>query len=98
MESKLIIWNQHSKWVYFVPSRKQGQMDLSLAEKIYDHPLLKKEDYKEIAKAHTRIEFRQGDMLLEIGRTASEFYIRGKRRLGKAGCGKAWCWRHPGVL
>ncbi|SEW53474.1 Crp/Fnr family transcriptional regulator [Chitinophaga arvensicola] len=42
---------------------------------IYQHPLLKKEDYKEIGKAHTRIAFRQGAMPLEIGKTAKEFYL-----------------------
>lgn len=46
-----------------------------LFEIIYNHPLLKKEDYKEISKAHTKIEFKQGSMLLEIGKVAKAFYI-----------------------
>lgn len=50
-------------------------MDLDFFELIYNHPLLKKEDYQEIRKAHTKIEFQQGSMLLEIGKVAREFYI-----------------------
>ncbi|MBB6498503.1 Crp/Fnr family transcriptional regulator [Pedobacter cryoconitis] len=50
-------------------------MDLDFFELIYNHPLLKKEDYQEIRKAHTKIEFQQGSMLLEIGKIAREFYI-----------------------
>ena len=42
---------------------------------IYNHPLLKKEDYETIRKAHTRLQFQQGSMLLEIGKTAKEFYV-----------------------
>lgn len=44
-------------------------------QRIYSHPLLKTEDYKKINKAHTKIEFAKGTMLLESGRTAGEFYI-----------------------
>lgn len=50
-------------------------MNLDFFEIVYNHPLLKKEDYKEISKAHTQIEFQQGSMLLEIGKIAKEFYI-----------------------
>jgi CRP/FNR family transcriptional regulator, anaerobic regulatory protein len=42
---------------------------------IYQHPLLKKEDYIAIREAHTKLEFQQGAMLLEIGKTAKEFYV-----------------------
>jgi CRP-like cAMP-binding protein len=50
-------------------------MELDFFEIVYNHPLLKKEDYQEISKAHTKIEFQQGSMLLEIGKIAKEFYI-----------------------
>lgn len=50
-------------------------MELDFFQTIYNHPLLKKEDYKEINKVHTKIEFRQGAMILEFGRIAREFYI-----------------------
>jgi len=44
-------------------------------ETIYNHPLLKKEDYQLISNAHTKIEFQQGSMPLSIGKTAKEFYL-----------------------
>ncbi|AEV97033.1 cyclic nucleotide-binding protein [Niastella koreensis] len=42
---------------------------------IYNHPLLKKEDYEAIGNAHTKLQFQQGAMLLETGKTAKEFYV-----------------------
>jgi len=51
------------------------EKDLVFFEMIYNHPLLKKEDYEKICKAHTKVEFQQGSMLLEIGKIAKEFYI-----------------------
>jgi len=51
------------------------EKDLDFFEMIYNHSLLKKEDYKEICKAHTKIEFQKGSMLLETGKIAREFYI-----------------------
>lgn len=50
-------------------------MDKGFFEIIYNHPLLKKEDYEVISKAHTRLQFQQGAMLLKTGNTAKEFYI-----------------------
>ena len=50
-------------------------MNTDFFEIIYNHPLLKKADYEAISKAHTKIEFQQGSMLLAIGKTAKEFYI-----------------------
>lgn len=50
-------------------------MDTDLFTIIYNHPLLKKEDYELISKAHTRLQFQQGSMLLETGKIAKEFYI-----------------------
>jgi CRP-like cAMP-binding protein len=42
---------------------------------IYNHPLLKSENYEEIKIAHTRIEISQNELLLEIGKSANEFYL-----------------------
>jgi len=42
---------------------------------IYNHPLLKSENYEEIEMAHTCIEISQNELLLEIGKTANEFYL-----------------------
>ena len=53
-------------------------MEIDFFQKIYNHPLLKKKDYKEICDAHTKIEFSQGALLLENGKIAKEFYIIGK--------------------
>ncbi len=50
-------------------------MNPALFDITYHHPLLKKEDYQEIAKAHTRIDFREGETVLYIGKTAKEFYV-----------------------
>jgi CRP-like cAMP-binding protein len=50
-------------------------MNSALFETIYHHPLLKKDDYKAISKVHTKIEFQQGSMLLEIDKVAKAFYI-----------------------
>ena len=50
-------------------------MEIDFFQTIYNHPLLRKDDYEEISKAHTKIEFPQGTMLLEKGKIAREFYI-----------------------
>lgn len=50
-------------------------METEFFESIYAHRLLRPEDYKQIGKAHTRIEFTQGTELLKAGKTAKEFYI-----------------------
>ena len=50
-------------------------MQVEFFQTIYSHALLKKEDYEEISKAHTKIEFPQGTILLENGKIAREFYI-----------------------
>lgn len=50
-------------------------MKIDLFKTIYDHPLLGTEDYKKISKAHTKIEFSQGTILLEDGKIAREFYV-----------------------
>ncbi|WP_212004567.1 Crp/Fnr family transcriptional regulator [Chitinophaga sp. HK235] len=50
-------------------------MEIDFFQTIYNHPLIKQDDYEEIRKAHTRIQFPGGTLLLESGKTAKEFYI-----------------------
>lgn len=50
-------------------------MGIEFFERMYHHPLLKKEDYWEISRAHTKMEVPPESMLLEIGKTAREFYL-----------------------
>jgi CRP-like cAMP-binding protein len=50
-------------------------MDAAFFHNIYRHPLLRPEDYQEIASAHVRMKFAQGEVLLPIGKTANEFYV-----------------------
>lgn len=50
-------------------------MEIDFFQTTYNHPLLKTEDYKEIGKAHTKVEFSQGTILLQDGKIAREFYI-----------------------
>lgn len=50
-------------------------MNTDLFSIIYNHPLLKKEDYEAIRRAHTQLQLQQGAMLLEMGKTAKAFYI-----------------------
>ena len=51
------------------------KMQTDFFQTIYNNPLFRKEDYEEISKAHTKVEFRQGALLLESGKIAREFYI-----------------------
>lgn len=50
-------------------------MKNSLFEIIYNHPSLKKEDLRKIITAHTKINFSKGELFLEIGKMANEYYI-----------------------
>ena len=50
-------------------------MEQSFFEMVYHHPILTKDDYKQIHNAHTRVELGNGSMLLEIGKVAKEFYV-----------------------
>ncbi|NHA06971.1 Crp/Fnr family transcriptional regulator [Mucilaginibacter sp. HC2] len=50
-------------------------MGSEFIQAIYNHPLLRVCDYQKIAEAHTLMEFKQGAILLETGKTAREFYI-----------------------
>jgi CRP-like cAMP-binding protein len=42
---------------------------------IYQHPSLGPSDYKLITDAHRKVHVRRGSLLLEIGKTAHEFYV-----------------------
>lgn len=50
-------------------------MEPGFFKTIYNHPSLKPADYELISNAHTKISFQQGAFLLQIGKTAHEFYI-----------------------
>ena len=50
-------------------------MEINFFQMAYSHPLLRKEDYEQIRKAHTKMELSQGAVLLESGKIASEFYV-----------------------
>ncbi|PYF74026.1 Crp/Fnr family transcriptional regulator [Pedobacter nutrimenti] len=48
---------------------------MELFQTIYHHSLLRPENYKLIGEAHTRVEFSQGDLLLEKGKISKSFYL-----------------------
>lgn len=50
-------------------------MQMDFFQTVYNHPVLKPQDYIEIGKAHTRVELSHGTILLEEGRIAREFYL-----------------------
>jgi len=50
-------------------------MELDFFQTVYNHPYLKPADYELISKAHVKMDFQQGTLLLEIGKIAHEFYI-----------------------
>lgn len=50
-------------------------MDKDFFQKIYNSPYIKETDYKEIANAHNKIDIQQGNILLEEGKTAKEYYL-----------------------
>jgi len=53
------------------------QMKQAFFEGVYHHPLIGKEELQKIMEAHTKIDFNQGDILLEKDKTAREFYLIG---------------------
>ena len=53
------------------------QMKQAFFEVVYHHPLIGKEELQKIMEAHTKIDFNQGDILLEKDKTAREFYLIG---------------------
>jgi len=50
-------------------------MELELFEKVYYNHLLTRDGYIKISKAHTRVEFEQGAMLLKAGKVSKEFWV-----------------------
>jgi CRP-like cAMP-binding protein len=50
-------------------------MEIDLFRTTYSHPLLKKEDYEQIGRAHTKMELSPGTILLENGKIANAFYV-----------------------
>lgn len=50
-------------------------MNIDFFESIYDHPLIKKNDLKEIISAHKKINFTSGSFFLESGKMANEYYL-----------------------
>src|SRR4051812_43422184 len=50
-------------------------MAYSFFASVYYHPGLSAKNYEEITNAHTQVEFAQNALLLEIGKTAQEFYV-----------------------
>lgn len=50
-------------------------MSDSFFENIYKHPNIKKEDYKTIINAHTKVEFGKNDTILKEGKISNEYYL-----------------------
>ncbi|MEO9077634.1 MAG: Crp/Fnr family transcriptional regulator [Gelidibacter sp.] len=50
-------------------------MDITALHKTYQHPDLKRDDLHLIFDAHDRIEFRKGNLFLEKGKMANDYYI-----------------------
>ncbi|MEO5777289.1 MAG: Crp/Fnr family transcriptional regulator [Flavobacterium sp.] len=42
---------------------------------IYNHPLISGNDLKQIAEAHQKVQFIKGDIILECGKIANEYYL-----------------------
>lgn len=50
-------------------------MQKVLFEKVYNHPMINAEDLEEIIEAHTKIDFSKGDLFLENGKRANEYFL-----------------------
>ncbi|WP_026451672.1 Crp/Fnr family transcriptional regulator [Aequorivita capsosiphonis] len=50
-------------------------MDHLFFEKIYAHPSLNKEDYKELIASHTKIEFSKNELILNEGKISNSYYL-----------------------
>ncbi|XCF04791.1 Crp/Fnr family transcriptional regulator [Tamlana crocina] len=50
-------------------------MEASFFENIYDHPNIKKEDYKAIIGAHTKVGFLKNDTVLKEGQFNNAYYL-----------------------
>lgn len=50
-------------------------MKTSIFENIYNHPNIKKEDYKNIMDAHTKVEFVKNEIILNEGKISNEYFL-----------------------
>lgn len=50
-------------------------MSASFFENIYNHPNIKKDDYKAIINAHTKVEFCKNDTIIKEGNISNEYYL-----------------------
>ena len=55
--------------------KKLKKMKDFFFEKIYNHPNIKKEDYKTIIGAHTKVKFSKNDTILNEGKIGNEYYL-----------------------
>ncbi|ANW95797.1 cyclic nucleotide-binding protein [Wenyingzhuangia fucanilytica] len=47
----------------------------SFFESIYNYPSIKKEDYKAIMSAHTKVEFVKNEIILNEGKISNEYFL-----------------------
>jgi CRP-like cAMP-binding protein len=50
-------------------------MNTDIFQFIYNHPLIKKADLREIKNAHLQINFSKGSNFLENGKMKNEYYL-----------------------
>ncbi|QDO95531.1 Crp/Fnr family transcriptional regulator [Formosa sediminum] len=50
-------------------------MKASFFENIYNHPKIKKEDYKNIIDAHTKVEFSKHEIILQEGKISNSYFL-----------------------
>lgn len=50
-------------------------MNTSIFENIYNHPNIKKEDYKNIMDAHTKVKFVKNEIILNEGKISNEYFL-----------------------
>lgn len=52
-----------------------SNMNFNFFQTIYNHPLIKADDLKEIIKNHQKINFSKGSFFLKKGQIANEYYL-----------------------
>ncbi|SHJ11643.1 Crp/Fnr family transcriptional regulator [Pseudozobellia thermophila] len=50
-------------------------MKADFFENIYNHPNIKKEEYKNIIDAHTKVEFSKNEIILKEAKVSNEYYL-----------------------
>lgn len=50
-------------------------MSNNFFENIYNHPLITKEEYKQIIDSHTKIAFLKNELILSEAKTSNEYYL-----------------------